>query len=278
MSYCEDHELYLNHCHHCRYLPKRFHKRWEEFGMHQFHFLGCKRCMAIFLKTKSYIPHTLLDEEVDATPNRAWLCKPIQGCQGTNITFTDDPSKCARNCVKQRMLESAKIDGHVFDIRIYMVLMQTNGNLRGFIYPDGIVRLARRTCTNTSNDSECRLTNTHQLTQKEQKKIDFFTRVFTSCECYHKFRRIQQIVKDVFDEMKHIPKPKQTKSLHHLFGLDFMMTTSGEIYLLEINTRPASVTPKNSAFVRSMKLKMYEDIGQLILNTSASATSSFIEL
>ena len=44
-----------------------------------------------------------------------------------------------------------------------------------------------------------------------------------------------------------------------------MADEHNKMYLLEINKRPVSITEKNSAAIKSMKLKMYEEVTALIL-------------
>ena len=81
MTYCADHKSHPNHCWHCPKLAKIpfMKKEIEQLGLPEFQFLGCKRCLSIFLKNKNYVPLTLIDDEVHQKSNEYWLCKEKDG-------------------------------------------------------------------------------------------------------------------------------------------------------------------------------------------------------
>ena len=200
-----------------------------------------------------------------------WICKPTNSNQGKGIflikgkkelvDYIDRRKKQnkARNSTRivQRYIASPLLlNGRKFDIRVYLLV----GSSRPYnvFFHSGYLRLALNTYDNGSDDLSTHLTNQY-LQKKHPNYLGFKNDTVWSMEQFQKYLddegyterlglKPDWVFTDLHERMKTLAytvfRSAQTSlvpkvGLFDLYGLDFMLDESLNVWLLEVNTNPA---------------------------------------
>lgn len=200
-----------------------------------------------------------------------WICKPTNSNQGKGIFLIKGKQELvdyierrkrlnkirASTRIVQRYISSPLLlNGRKFDIRVYLLV----GSSRPYnvFFHSGYLRLAVNTYDNESDDLTTHLTN--QYVQKKHPNylgskddtvwsMEQFQKYLDSEGYTEKFSlKSNWVFTELHERMKAIAytvfKSAQTSlvpkvGLFDLYGLDFMLDDSLNVWLLEVNTNPA---------------------------------------
>ncbi|KAL5252789.1 hypothetical protein ACHWQZ_G015528 [Mnemiopsis leidyi] len=202
--------------------------------------------------------------------NELWICKPTNSNQGKGIFLIKGKqdlidyierrkrtNKSRSSRIVQRYISSPLLlHGRKFDIRAYLLV----GSSRPYnvFFHSGYLRLAVNTYDNESNDLTTHLTN--QYVQKKHPNYSGFKNdTVWSMEQFQRYLdnegytercglKSDWVHTDLHERMKTLAhtifKSAQTSlvpkiGLFDLYGLDFMLDESLNVWLLEVNTNPA---------------------------------------
>ncbi|CAJ0580630.1 unnamed protein product, partial [Mesorhabditis spiculigera] len=205
------------------------------------------------------------NEKLSVEPTM-YIVKPVDGCQGRGIFFTDSPNDIP---LEQKMLVSKYIDnpllldGHKFDLRVYVAVTSFNP-LICYVYSGGMTRLAsEKYLPDVGEKAEfVHLTN-YSLNKDNQNYIKNDT--FMSEDVGHKrtlgalLRRLEDdgidsellmvriedlIIKTLLSGQDHIATwAKNTfispDNAFQLYGFDILVDENLKPWLLEVNISPS---------------------------------------
>ena len=132
------------------------------------------------------------------------------------------------------------IDGRKVDFRIYVVVSYHENQLHLYMYREGIIRFAVGTFDKDSTDPTIQLTNT-TFGKQSTDDISVLTELFgPEHELFDEFfPKMKEVTADVFDTVSEKFKVKENKQGVLFLGLDFLISEDRELFLLEVNSRPA---------------------------------------
>ena len=131
-----------------------------------------------FLLPKEYINfiQVFQDKAEVYKEQNFWIMKPVGKSRGRGIFLVNDLTQVAYSeqmIVQQYVLRPLLLDGHKFDLRLYVLVTQFQPKLEAFIYKEGFARMSTVPYTLNPSDIGNRfihLTNTS--IQKHSKDVD----------------------------------------------------------------------------------------------------------
>lgn len=220
---------------------------------------------------------------------KVWILKPSDGSKGNNILikqdmneildFLDTQEKGTISWVVQRYIENPLLIPtglRKFDIRIW-VLLDTKYNI--YVYSQGVLRVSAVTYNNSNYDNiHMHLSNhciaeTHPEYGKYESTNEIFFNEFNNI-LNHLSNNTVSLYKDIMPQIYNIIKltllsvkdslyiPSNSTSTcgandnsyksFQVFGYDFMLTSTYEIKLIEINSSPAVANDLVSEFAEKL--------------------------
>ena len=152
-----------------------------------------------------------------------------------------------------------------FDVRCFLLIASINGHLRAYWYPEGYLRTSSKLFDlHNTDDLFAHLTN--DCLQKKCEDYGSFEEAnkltFKQMEAYlnaadpsnssgqwsreivpHMIKISRHLVRSVANKLN----PKSRSWCFELVGLDFMVDSTGQVYLLEANNNPSLVHSKNES-------------------------------
>ncbi|PAA86726.1 hypothetical protein BOX15_Mlig010031g2 [Macrostomum lignano] len=232
----------------------------------------------------AYLPRTLFDlthEELHHIAescfkqDSVWIAKPLSQNCGKGICLVRSREQLLElsdrlpNLIVQEYIRNpVTLDGRKSDLRVYLLLVcPERGHLMAFYHP-GFVRLSLRQYAETTDDLAVHLTNQSvaKATEEWTRRRDESTwtpaqmnnnlnarRDSTGFERDFLFRRVHPSMRAVLGIVSRAAYPKVTRigGCFEFLGCDFMLDTSGRVWLIEINCYPGMAT--STSLLRTLK-------------------------
>lgn len=198
-----------------------------------------------------------------------WICKPTGANQGKGIFLVrelqqlldrleSDQKQCkpttrpTPRIVQKYISNPLLLDGRKFDIRVYLLIIAASPYV--VLFRDGYIRLCCDPYEPSSTDLCVHLTNQYQQRKhplysevKEDTIWDFAKFQEHLCSSDHQLpedwvattltSRMRSIVVMCFNSVRH--KLQQSVGCFDLLGVDFMIDTNLNVWLIEMNINPA---------------------------------------
>lgn len=158
-------------------------------------------------------------------------------------------------------------NNHKINFRIYLLIVCKKDRIvQGYVYNDGVVSYSKSKSDGNVNFN----TGVSSFYSSKQLYDKKYPITITQYKKLHHYVDWVDIDKQIHSKLGLVVNASKqllcnNSSIHNsfqLFGTDFIITTSGECYLLEINIGPA-MTPYNTTD-KSMRERMYEDMLSVI--------------
>ena len=242
------------------YLPQTFHIKE---GLRDSEFIR-------FEKYYNQLQKQIDSEESEVTIDNTWIVKPGENTnRGSGIQFWKElhqikdivskwvylPNGKNRTYIIQKYLDNPFLyNKRKFDIRWYLLITTTNGNLQAYWCKEGYMRTASKEFSTKNYSRYVHLTN-----DAVQKHWDDYSKYENGNKLsYPNFQRYLtkahpdlkcNFAKDVVPKLKMIAlkgvqsvfkriDPMKRQYTFELFGLDFILDENLRPYLLEMNTNP----------------------------------------
>ena len=134
------------------------------------------------------------------------------------------------------------INGRKFDLRIFCLVVFTNGNIGFYLFKKGLLRKSLKRYDSNTIDKATHITNTTFTYSKTTTSIDGNSKFTELFDKKHKYYNYYDKIKDITNDICNIYKNKLDISTHKygyiLLGFDYIIDINGNVYILEINDQP----------------------------------------
>lgn len=214
---------------------------------------------------KKYIYDTKISNSIPILDNKKiWYCKPqIKGMsKGIIITTLPKETMSIINLkdskyIIEEEIKTNLINGHKWDVRIYVIHTFSQNGFKSYLFNDGLVRLAILPYK-TEFENLCHITNTCMI--KNKNDAHKYQKLFTSIENQDKLMNsIKEVIIDLSKNIFNmISKDYKTNYLMEtqLVAYDFIFDKNNNPFLIDVNREPAGCTNNNSEEIKKMKIEL----------------------
>lgn len=195
------------------------------------------------------IPHQFEVALKEVQSGTVLICKKnIERKKGISLTFTEYDLKKAKNDnfkVAQRFLTNTmQIDGRKMNMRLYYMIRKYKGKIQFFVNKNGKV-LYTKNKTGNYITFETHITSQMDVELYETENIPHDFKELKNVIGEESYKRIWEKIIDKTTDLSKAIAPMLSKNTTHenkvcfqLFGMDIILESDGEPYILELNRGP----------------------------------------
>lgn len=158
------------------------------------------------------------------------------------------------------------------NIRIYLLLVCENGQLKGYCFDDGIISYTKNNYVNNSTNNDDSIASFYSSKKLYDNGYPITNKTFFQHNHNKKYNwakimiNIQQILIYIIHAVEKYMCANNGSKMCELFGADFIISKNGQPKILEINKGPG-MTPYNQ-IDKQMRTKLQHDIINIIINNN----------
>ena len=195
------------------------------------------------------IPHQFEVALKEVRCGTVLICKKnLERKKGLALTFTEHDLKKAKNedyKVAQRFLTNTmQIDGRKMNMRLYYMIRKYKGKIQFFVNKNGKV-LYTKNKTGNNITFETHITSQMDVKLYETENIPHDFKELKNVIGEESYKRIWEKIIDKTTDLSKAIAPMLSKNTTHenkvcfqLFGMDIILESDGEPYILELNRGP----------------------------------------
>ena len=189
----------------------------------------------------------------DNADSHGWILKKADEDGGRGIQLITDVDTCLANVdpaeqyVVQPLIADPKLlDGHKFDIRCYVVLVQSQDCYRAYVSKRGYIRKCKNTYSSDDLSNSSQLSNLGLVEPQDdpasiEDRVELFEESLSWYEQVH-----SQIKTIVYSAIASVTcGARRPQARFHLFACDFLVDSSNKPWLLEFNNSPGFAAAKH---------------------------------